>query len=130
LAAWIDPMLTMLPFRLAASAWRHQARPLIVGELEERHDCLDPCVVHQDVERPELLPRLVDHRLDFRALRHVGLHHDGAPALLPDPFRNRLGFFHVRHVVDRDISPFVGEHLRDAPPDPAACSRHQCDLAL
>ena len=50
-----------------------EARPLLVGQLEERHDCLDPGVVDEDVDRPELVPDAVDHRLDLGAARHVGL---------------------------------------------------------
>ena len=74
-------MLTMLPVRAfgerapaedlraeprAAQVDVDEPRPLLVGQLEERHDRLDAGVVDEDVDRPELLPDLVDHRLDVR----------------------------------------------------------------
>ena len=49
-----------------------EAGPLIVGQLEERHDRLDAGVVDEDVDRPELVPDALEHRLDLRATRHVG----------------------------------------------------------
>ena len=61
-----------------------EAGPLIVGQLEERHDRLDAGVVDEDVDRPELVPDALEHRLDLRAARHVGLHRHRAAPGRPD----------------------------------------------
>ena len=128
-------MWTMLPLRfsrdrLAAEHLRaepgaaqvdvDQARPLLVGELEERHDRLDARVVDEDVEAAELFPRLVDHRLDVGALRDVAFDGDRLAALGLNPFDDVFGRLRAFDVVHGDVRAFFGEDFGDAAADAAA----------
>jgi hypothetical protein len=51
----------------------------LLGDILNRFEPLDARVVHQDVDFPECLLRLVEQRLHLRGLADVGLHRDGAP---------------------------------------------------
>ena len=128
----------MLPFRPSAIARRQntcehshsprrltsdEARPLVVGQFEERHDRLDAGVVDQDVDGTELVPDPIDHGFDFGAVRDVRLDRHGAAAFAADPCGDILGGLSAGDVVDGYVGALLREDLGDALADPAAGAR-------
>ena len=87
------------------------ARPLLIGQLQERHDRFDACVVNEDVDRSELVPDSVDHRLDVRTVGDVPLDRD-RPA--PGGEERLNDVFSLDEIVHRDIGALRGEYLGDA----------------
>jgi hypothetical protein len=90
------------------------ARPLLIGQLQERHDRFDACVVNADVDRSELVPDSVDHRLDVRTVGDVPLDRD-RPA--PGGEERLNDVFSLDEIVHRDIGALRGEYLGDAATD-------------
>ena len=138
-------MWTMVPLRPAAMAFRQntceqsqqprrltscEPRPLLVGELEERHDGLDPGVIDKDVDRTELFPDLVDHGLDLAPVGHIALDRDGAAAFVAHPAGNILGALRACHVVDGHVGAFLGKDLCDSAPDATTRARDERNFAL
>src|SRR5690606_13062279 len=105
-------------------------RPLLVGELEERHDGLDARVVDEDVDGTELLPHAVDHGLDVGPARDVALHGDRPAAAAPDVGSGFLGLRGLADVVDGDVGALLGEDLGDAAADAAAAAGDERNLVL
>jgi len=89
----------------------HEPRPLIVSQLEKRHDGFYSGIVDQDVKTAEFMPSLLDHRVDITSLRDVAYHRDRVP---PFCARGRDYFIYtpgIGDVVDRNIGSFVGKNL-------------------
>jgi hypothetical protein len=104
----------------AAQVHIDEACPLVVGQLQERHDRLDAGVVHQDVDRAEVGRRRLEHPFDVRALRHIALHGDGAAAVGALQGVRGLGGPIEVDVVDGDARPALRQHVGDAAADAAA----------
>ena len=141
----MDPIITMLPFLpsamtrlqihlrakpLAAQIHVREARPLLVGQFEERHDGLDAGVIYQYVDRPQFLPDPLDHGFDFGAAGDIRLDCDGAAAFGAYPRGDILGGLSAGHVVDGDVGAFLREHLRYAFADSTAGTRNQRHLTF
>ena len=103
------------------------ARPLLIGQLQERHDRFDAWVVNEDVDRSELVQDSVDHRLDVRTVGDVPLDRD-RPA--PGGEERLNDVFSLDEIVHRDIGALRGEYLGDAATDAATRSCYQRDFAL
>src|SRR4051812_126772 len=57
-----------------------EACPLLIRDFEKRNDGLDPRVVHEDVDRADLLPSTLDGGFDVLPFRDVAFHDERAPA--------------------------------------------------
>ena len=108
------------------------------GEILDGRDELDAGVVDQDIDCAELFGRVLDHRLHFVALGHVGAVVDALDlefALdLGALFLDRL---RVAEAVDHDVGAFPGEAPGDGEADSAGgagddgmmvCERHMAIL--
>ena len=74
-------------------------------------------VADEDVDRTELVPDAIDHRLDLCAHGYVRFHRHGPPPSRSHPLCDFLCLPGVLHVVDRHVRAFFGEYLRDTPAD-------------
>src|SRR5262249_30640355 len=107
-----------------------QARPLIVGEIEEGDDGFDTGVVDEAIDGAELIPHAIDHAFDFGAVGDVGFHRDRAAAFASDFGGDVLGGLCTRNVVHGDIGALFREDFRDPFADSAARSGNERDFSF
>lgn len=98
---------------------------MLVGEIEKQHDGLDPGVVNQNVNWPEILSDPLHHCLDLGPVRDVSRHSHRATAPAADRGRHILRPLPELKVVDGDVGALVCEHLGDAFADDHARARAQ-----
>ena len=105
--------------------------PVIVRlrNLDEWGVLLDPGVVDEDVERPELLDRLIDQAAGLVGAGEIRLDQHATTAGRFD-FGQRLSRLAVDvEIVDDDVRPLASQPDGDRPADPAAAARDHCPLA-
>jgi len=105
---------------------REDRVPALHGELVHGGDVLDARVVHQDVERAELLLGGLHHFEDLRRLRHVrGMVERAHAVVLHDPREQGLDGPGLAQAVHHQVGAPGSEGAGDAQPDAARGSRHQ-----
>src|SRR5262249_2778696 len=87
-------------------------------------------IVYEDIDRAQLVPDTISHRLDLAPVGHVGLDRDGPPSFAAYPSRHILGLVGASDVVDSNVGALLGEYLGNTPADPAAGSRDQGDFVF
>ena len=161
LKAATEPMVTMRPCRRGiislATAWQvkmveqqiaveHRAHVFLADAdgvvrigLAARGGDVAAGIVDEDVDRPELLRRGLDHARDVGAIGEIAEHADGA-----DTMRRSHGLRHRRqrrslailgravlaHAVNGDVGAEACQPLGERPAKPAARAGYQRHLAL
>src|SRR5579884_595167 len=97
--------------------------PLLLGELVDRRDVLQPGVVDQDVETAERPHGSLDHLPDLIAVTHVGVGCDRVAAPVLDPFRC-LARCAVVEIARAHRGARSRQCLGDRAADPAPGARH------
>ena len=100
-------------------------RPLVVRHLEEQPLAGDAGVVDEDVEAARALDDRVDQTGRLRTVAHVGLVHEGMPAVRLDRAERVLGALVLLAVVDADGRARARQPLRDRAADAARGTRDQ-----
>jgi hypothetical protein len=105
---------------LAAKIDVGEARPLLVGEVEEGHDSFDAGVVDQHVDGAEFAPNLIHHGFHVRALGDVGFNRHCTAALAADLGCHVFGGLAAIDIVHGDVGPLFGENFGYPSSNPAA----------